>query len=216
MPKQYQYLKDGVIHGPVTGKVIRELAAAGQIGPDDQIRYRAADGRWRWIRAGKVRDLVFAQPSPPEREASAVAPPAPAPPSPPTAVRDAVPIAAVSRNPEAVANQPSPIRHPPSESRSASAPGDSSGLPAHEYLLTVLWGWLALFWSFPIGFSLVMIPFFGTHKSEGLAIFSLVILVCVLVLCFIFRAIAIRSFSIRACLGLLFFLPTPLILLLLG
>jgi len=61
-----------------------------------------------------------------------------------------------------------------------------------------------------------MIPFFGTHKSEGLAIFSLVILVCVLVLCFIFRSIAIRSFSIRACLGLLFFLPTPLILLLLG
>ena len=64
MSRRYEYLRDGVVHGPVTGKELYRLAATGQLGPDDLIRSVKPGATGRWMPARKARNLPFGQARP--------------------------------------------------------------------------------------------------------------------------------------------------------
>lgn len=154
MPKQYEYLKDGVVTGPITGKELHRLAAAGQLSPTDLIRAVSAEGGGPWTPAVKARNLSF--------------PESPAPPSPP----------------DLPAPQPDQLAAPcaaaPAHAvRPAYAPSGRGGVIL-DYALAALWACLGGVWAIPVGFTGV---FMVLQKPEKTLVVAFgVSLGCLLVL----------------------------------
>jgi len=187
MSKRYEYLNNGVVYGPATGKDVRRLAAAGRIGPDDLIRIVDASGSGDWVPASKIRGLQFAEPRP-----SPADPPTPRLP----AGADALASPALScssdqlppPNPFAeIEVDPSPLGHP----------HRGEGVAAQEYALAVLYSLLGFLWACPVGFA-------GAHliseERADLLLMRNLGLGCLIIL---FSSILLRSFRVRLWLGVL-------------
>jgi hypothetical protein len=55
MANEWHYTKDGQRFGPVSGQQLKELAATGQLGPDDLVW---KEGMKQWLPASKVKGLL--------------------------------------------------------------------------------------------------------------------------------------------------------------
>jgi hypothetical protein len=204
MSKLYEYRRKGVKYGPVTGIEVRRLAAAGQIGPDDLIRTVGADGEGKWVRAGSVRGLQFAESSPTIPEAIRIVT------DPPTSEQRRH----THADHQANKTRPGSLsqlaeRDPFAEiaikpSRPAS-PQIEKKIDVSEYLLAALWGYLAYQWAFFVGWACVYILMGGRVFRQPplfVALFAGLVNLSVLG-----ASIYIRSFRKRACIALLVTVP---------
>jgi TM2 domain-containing membrane protein YozV len=55
MASEWYYSQDGERHGPISTDQLKDLAAAGKIGPDNLVW---KDGMENWLPAGKVKNLL--------------------------------------------------------------------------------------------------------------------------------------------------------------
>jgi len=153
MTKQYEYVRDGIVRGPVTGQEVRRLVAAGEIGPADLLRTVGDAADSRWVPARKVKNLRFDE-APLETDQVTA-------PTPVLELDDVARQQAAPPAPPLPALDGRKMSQPASESP-ASLPEQNRTLI--DFVFSVLWGCLAFVLAWPVGFAVVLMAFKAFNK----------------------------------------------------